>query len=157
MEDRLNTYQTLEFPLKTAPNPTRRYMVEEEEEPGPSGRVRSDGREEGSDSSRSAATTGDVLRMKSLTDGDLDELKGCLDLGFGFNYEEIPELCNTLPALELCYSMSQRFLDDQRQQQQKSMDGRDVEEACSVSSAAASPITNWKISSPWTLARSFVG
>ncbi|XP_058086652.1 uncharacterized protein LOC131233852 isoform X2 [Magnolia sinica] len=98
-----------------------------------------------------------MLRMKSLTNGDLDELKGCLDLGFGFNYEEISELCNTLPALELCYSMSQRFLDDQRQQQQKSMDGRDAEEACSVSSAAASPIMNWKISSPGTLARSFVG
>ncbi|MQI72125.1 DUF1685 domain-containing protein, partial [Escherichia coli] len=43
-------------------------------------------------------------RTKSLTDDDLEELKGCLDLGFGFNYEEIPELRNTLPALELCYS-----------------------------------------------------
>ncbi|XP_058102380.1 uncharacterized protein LOC131246354 [Magnolia sinica] len=91
---------------------------------------------------------GTMSRAKSLTDGDLDELKGCLDLGFGFNYEEIPELCNTLPALELCYSMSQRFLDDQQQQQQKSADGRDAEDACSVSSAAASPIANWKISSP---------
>lgn len=45
-------------------------------------------------------------RSKSLSDEDLDELKGCLDLGFGFSYEEIPGLCNTLPALELCYSMS---------------------------------------------------
>ncbi|KAI5314233.1 hypothetical protein L3X38_043409 [Prunus dulcis] len=36
--------------------------------------------------------------LQSLTDEDLDELKGCLDLGFGFSYEEIPELCNTLPA-----------------------------------------------------------
>ncbi|GAU12072.1 hypothetical protein TSUD_00380 [Trifolium subterraneum] len=50
----------------------------------------------------------DLNRTKSLTDEDLDELKGCLDLGFGFNYDEIPELCNTLPALELCcYSMSE--------------------------------------------------
>lgn len=48
----------------------------------------------------------DLCRTKSLTDEDLDELKGCLDLGFGFSYDEIPELCNTLPALELCYSMS---------------------------------------------------
>lgn len=48
----------------------------------------------------------DICRTKSLTDEDLDELKGCLDLGFGFSYDEIPELCNTLPALELCYSMS---------------------------------------------------
>ncbi|KAE8690466.1 Inositol transporter 1 isoform 1 [Hibiscus syriacus] len=48
----------------------------------------------------------ELKRTKSLTGDDLDELKGCLDLGFGFSYDEIPELCNTLPALELCYSMS---------------------------------------------------
>ncbi|XP_077227420.1 uncharacterized protein LOC143860590 [Tasmannia lanceolata] len=76
-----------------------------------------------------------VSRTKSLTDEDLDELKGCLDLGFGFSYEEIPELCNTLPALELCYSMSQRFLGEQTV----------ASEPCSSSS---SPIANWKISSP---------
>ncbi|WP_371388531.1 DUF1685 domain-containing protein, partial [Salmonella sp. M90-1] len=52
-----------------------------------------------------------------MTDDDLDELKGCVDLGFGFSYDEIPELCNTLPALELCYSMSQKFLDDHPNQQ----------------------------------------
>ena len=33
----------------------------------------------------------DLTRTKSLTDEDLDELKGCLDLGFGFSYDEIPE------------------------------------------------------------------
>ncbi|KAE8697849.1 GLUTATHIONE PEROXIDASE 2 family protein [Hibiscus syriacus] len=48
----------------------------------------------------------ELKKTKSLTGEDLDELKGCLDLGFGFSYDEIPELCNTLPALELCYSMS---------------------------------------------------
>lgn len=62
----------------------------------------------------------DLARTKSLTDEDLDELKGCLDLGFGFSYDEIPELCNTLPALELCYSMSD----------------------------SSSSFANWKISSP---------
>ncbi|KAE9452855.1 hypothetical protein C3L33_15250, partial [Rhododendron williamsianum] len=61
-----------------------------------------------------AAEDDDLTRTKSLTDEDLEELKGCLDLGFGFSYEEIPELCNTLPALELCYSMNQRFLDEQQ-------------------------------------------
>ncbi|KAL9682830.1 hypothetical protein QQ045_014639 [Rhodiola kirilowii] len=64
--------------------------------------------------------------MRSLTDEDLDELKGCVDLGFGFSYDEIPELCNTLPALEWCYLMSHKFLDEQQ-----------------------NPIVaNWKISSP---------
>ena len=82
----------------------------------------------------------DLSRTKSLTDEDLDELKGCLDLGFGFSYDEIPELCNTLPALELCYSMSQRYIDDHRS----------PETASSVSppSDSAGPIANWRISAP---------
>ncbi|TVU11858.1 hypothetical protein EJB05_45467, partial [Eragrostis curvula] len=40
---------------------------------------------------------------RSLTDDDIEELKGCADLGFKFSYDEIPEFC---------YSMSQRLLDD---------------------------------------------
>ncbi|KAJ9701431.1 hypothetical protein PVL29_006679 [Vitis rotundifolia] len=80
----------------------------------------------------------DLMRTKSLTDEDLDELKGCLDLGFGFSYEEIPELCNTLPALELCYSMSQKFMDDQQK----------APESSPAASESPGPIANWKISSP---------
>jgi hypothetical protein len=34
----------------------------------------------------------DPSRTKSLTDEDLDELKGCFDLGFGFSNDEISEL-----------------------------------------------------------------
>ncbi|KAH9605777.1 hypothetical protein KSS87_012690 [Heliosperma pusillum] len=78
-------------------------------------------------------------RTKSLTDDDLDELKGCVDLGFGFSYDEIPELCNTLPALELCYSMSQKFLDD-HQQNVGNGDVHGLE--------SSSPMPTWKISSP---------
>ncbi|KAI3743152.1 hypothetical protein L1987_60856 [Smallanthus sonchifolius] len=81
----------------------------------------------------------ELVRAKSLTDEDLEELKGCLDLGFGFSYDEIPELCNTLPALELCYSMSRKFLDEQ----QKSPAVSD-----SSSSPASGGKANWKISSP---------
>ncbi|WOL04433.1 hypothetical protein Cni_G13154 [Canna indica] len=89
-------------------------------------------------------------RTKSLTDEDLEELKGCLDLGFGFSYEEIPELCNTLPALELCYSMSQRFLDEQQQQQHnRSLDRSSSGESMDLcASPSSTPIANWKISSP---------
>uniref|UniRef100_A0A804IF22 Uncharacterized protein n=1 Tax=Musa acuminata subsp. malaccensis TaxID=214687 RepID=A0A804IF22_MUSAM len=77
---------------------------------------------------------GGVKGTRSLTDDDLEELKACLDLGFGFSYEGIPELCNTLPALELCYSMSQRFhLDDQQEQ---------------ISHGDSLPFANWMISSP---------
>ncbi|XP_052172207.1 uncharacterized protein LOC127788135 [Diospyros lotus] len=89
-----------------------------------------------------AANELDLERGKSLTGEDLDELKGCLDLGFGFSYEEIPELCNTLLALELCYSMSQRFLDDH----QKSADS--PSSATETCSSPWGPIANWKISSP---------
>ncbi|KAH7681319.1 hypothetical protein IHE45_05G050500 [Dioscorea alata] len=93
----------------------------------------------------SEGVDGAVGRTKSLTDEDLEELKGCLDLGFGFNYDEIPELCSTLPALELCYSMSQRFLDEQHQVKVVEEASGEVVE-CSLANSA--PIANWKISSP---------
>ncbi|KAI3974127.1 hypothetical protein MKX01_031585 [Papaver californicum] len=98
-----------------------------------------------------------VSRTMSLTDEDLDELKGCVDLGFGFSYEEIPELCNTLPALELCYSMSQRFIDEHKGNDNgggsvtgspartSSMNGSESSYSPSVTSAH---VANWKISSP---------
>uniref|UniRef100_A0A0D9V916 Uncharacterized protein n=1 Tax=Leersia perrieri TaxID=77586 RepID=A0A0D9V916_9ORYZ len=76
---------------------------------------------------------GVVGRTRSLTEEDLEELKGCLDLGFGFAYHEIPELCGTLPALELCYSMTRRFLDEQRSPPPPS---------------ASPPLPNWRISGP---------
>nr|XP_043636005.1 uncharacterized protein LOC122607145 [Erigeron canadensis] len=88
----------------------------------------------------------DLLRSKSLTDEDLDELKGCFDLGFGFSYDEIPELCNTLPALELCYSMSQKFLDDQHKSPETSSPAPEV--VSETASPPSAPIANWKISSP---------
>ncbi|CAL1365990.1 unnamed protein product [Linum trigynum] len=104
----------------------------------------------------SGAADDDLKRAKSLTDDDLDELKGCLDLGFGgFSYDEIPELCNTLPALELCYSMSQKFLDDTNQKSSfpaegmdSSSDGSPADGVAASDQAASSPIANWKISSP---------
>ncbi|EOA27961.1 hypothetical protein CARUB_v10024131mg [Capsella rubella] len=87
----------------------------------------------------SAAVNDDLKRTKSLTDDDLEELKGCVDLGFGFNYEEIPELCNTLPALELCYSMSQKFIDQ---------DHHSSSSSSLLLESPVSPIASWKISSP---------
>ncbi|KAL8246359.1 hypothetical protein R6Q59_007575 [Mikania micrantha] len=90
-----------------------------------------------------ASDEDELVRAKSLTDEDLDELKGCLDLGFGFSYDEIPELCNTLPALELCYSMSQKFLDEHQKSPEPSPSPAVVDE-----SVSPPPIANWKISSP---------
>ncbi|CAL5418200.1 unnamed protein product [Camellia sinensis] len=76
-----------------------------------------------------------------MTDEYLEELKGCLDLGFGFSYDEIPELCNTLPALELCYSMSQRFLDDQ-QKSPESPSSAAAAAAAETCLPASGPIVN---------------
>lgn len=83
---------------------------------------------------------------QNLLDDDLEELKGCVDLGFGFSYNEIPELCGTLPALELCYSMSQRFLDEH----QPSSKAEDLapEPPAVVPPSPVQPIPNWKISCP---------
>ncbi|XP_066356740.1 uncharacterized protein [Miscanthus floridulus] len=91
-----------------------------------------------------------VGRSRSLTDDDLEELKGCADLGFGFSYDEIPELRGTLPALELCYSMTQRLqLDDVDKpalQQQHDAAAAAAPDASAVQ--LPPPVTNWKISSP---------
>ncbi|RLM98214.1 hypothetical protein C2845_PM06G13150 [Panicum miliaceum] len=86
------------------------------------------------DAAAPGAADDGVGRSRSLTDDDLEELKGCADLGFGFSYDEIPELRGTLPALELCYSMSQRLLDDAHHHHHQA--------------DPAPPVTNWKISSP---------
>lgn len=87
-----------------------------------------------------------VGRARSLTDDDLEELKGCVDLGFGFSYNEIPELCGTLPALELCYSMSQRFLDEH--QSPSKAEQVAPEPPAVVPASPAQSIPNWKISCP---------
>ncbi|TVU51461.1 hypothetical protein EJB05_02893 [Eragrostis curvula] len=92
-----------------------------------------------------------VGRSRSLTDDDLEELKGCADLGFGFSYDEIPELRGTLPALELCYSMSQRLLDDHHHHTPPPTSQAPQAAAAEDAAAAATPappVTNWKISSP---------
>uniref|UniRef100_M8CE38 Uncharacterized protein n=1 Tax=Aegilops tauschii TaxID=37682 RepID=M8CE38_AEGTA len=86
------------------------------------------------------------LWWRSLTDDDLEELKGCVDLGFGFSYNEIPELCGTLPALELCYSMSQRFLDEH--QAPSKVEDLAPEPPAVVPPSPVQPIPNWKISCP---------
>ncbi|XP_057495471.1 uncharacterized protein LOC130780500 [Actinidia eriantha] len=44
-----------------------------------------------------------------LTDDDLNELKGCIELGFGFNEEDGQRLCNTLPALDLYFAVNRQL------------------------------------------------
>ncbi|CAL9159086.1 unnamed protein product [Musa hybrid cultivar] len=50
-----------------------------------------------------------LARARSVTDEDLDELRGCIDLGFGFDAEsplaDARRLSDTLPALDLYYTV----------------------------------------------------
>ncbi|XP_058201765.1 uncharacterized protein LOC131316423 [Rhododendron vialii] len=46
-----------------------------------------------------------------LTDDDLNELKGCIELGFGFNeldQDGKRQLCHTLPALDLYFAVNRQ-------------------------------------------------
>ena len=49
--------------------------------------------------------------MKSVTDDDIDELKACIELGFGFDDEVDGHLSDTLPALPFYYAVNKRFQD----------------------------------------------
>ncbi|CAI9758803.1 unnamed protein product [Fraxinus pennsylvanica] len=51
-------------------------------------------------------------RSKSVTEEDLDELKACIELGFGFDSSEMDKrLSDTLPAYGLYYSVSKNYND----------------------------------------------
>ncbi|KAK4260079.1 hypothetical protein QN277_003245 [Acacia crassicarpa] len=59
-------------------------------------------------------------RSKSVTDDDVDELKACIELGFGFgssrevdesdNHRHHQRLSDTLPALELYYVVNENYI-----------------------------------------------
>ena len=55
--------------------------------------------------------TGKSHRLtKSLSEDDLQELKACIELGFGFNSPEIdPKLTNTIPALEFYHAVNKQY------------------------------------------------
>lgn len=51
-------------------------------------------------------------RSKSVTDEDLDELKACIELGFGFDSPVADQrLSDTLPALGLYYAVNKQYND----------------------------------------------
>ncbi|XP_010070345.2 LOW QUALITY PROTEIN: WASH complex subunit 3 [Eucalyptus grandis] len=51
-------------------------------------------------------------RSRSVTDDDLDELKACIELGFGFDSPAADQrLSDTLPALELYYAVNKQYAD----------------------------------------------
>lgn len=47
--------------------------------------------------------------VHDCNDEDLHELRGCIELGFGFNEEDGQKLCNTLPALDLYFAVNRNL------------------------------------------------
>ncbi|MED6121974.1 hypothetical protein PIB30_035316 [Stylosanthes scabra] len=53
---------------------------------------------------------GQLRLSKSLSEDDLEELKACMELGFGFDSPEIdPKLRNAFPALELYHAVNRQY------------------------------------------------
>ncbi|KAL8540360.1 hypothetical protein ACS0TY_001823 [Phlomoides rotata] len=51
-----------------------------------------------------------LRRGRSVTDDDLDELRGCLDLGFNFDSPDLdPKLSSTFPALEFYHTVNRHY------------------------------------------------
>ncbi|OAY72296.1 hypothetical protein ACMD2_14451 [Ananas comosus] len=54
-----------------------------------------------------------LRRSRSVTDEDLDELRGCFDLGFGFDPDRpgaaAKRLAETIPALDLFYAVHRTY------------------------------------------------
>lgn len=80
---------------------------------------------------------------RRISDEDLHELKGCIDLGFGFNEEDGQGLTNTLPALDLYFAVNRQFSPSPVSTPSGSSSGR-------RSSSFTSPKSDsdWKICNP---------
>lgn len=76
-------------------------------------------------------------RARSLTDQDFAELRGCIDLGFVFTQDRVPDLRDTLPALEVCYAIAHGAISPVS----NSEDSRSL-------SPGSPPISPWRIASP---------
>ncbi|XWS58359.1 hypothetical protein CRYUN_Cryun08bG0027300 [Craigia yunnanensis] len=90
-----------------------------------------------------------IIETNGLTDEDLHELKGCIELGFGFKEEEGQQLCNTLPALDLYFAVNRQLSpspvstpQSRRSCSTSSLGGR----SSSFGSPRSEP--DWKICSP---------
>lgn len=51
----------------------------------------------------------EIVSPGDLTDADFHELRGCIELGFGFSEEDGHRLCETLPALDLYFAVNRQL------------------------------------------------
>ncbi|XP_073045418.1 uncharacterized protein [Primulina eburnea] len=87
-----------------------------------------------------------------ITDEDMNELKGCIELGFGFNEEDGQRLCPTIPALDLYFAVSRQFSSSPISSPASSSGSTSSSTSLGVrSSSFGSPTSDsdsWKICSP---------
>ncbi|KAH7295270.1 hypothetical protein KP509_27G040700 [Ceratopteris richardii] len=88
-------------------------------------------------------------RTLSLTDEDLEELKGSIDLGFGFSCGEECDLSGTLPALELYFAINRQYNESKNRSSPVSPLERSVLYGTLSEDSPKSPHNaSWRISSP---------
>ncbi|KAG8064028.1 hypothetical protein GUJ93_ZPchr0004g38997 [Zizania palustris] len=94
---------------------------------------------------------------KSLTDEDLDELRGSMELGFGFvEGNGGQNLCDTIPALDLYFAVNRQLSEPKQRLSTSSPTSATSSSStlCVTSSNPGSPVApssstdNWKICSP---------
>lgn len=67
-------------------------------------------RRKGSNKNSGSGGPNRLRRNKSVSDDDLEELKACIELGFGFDSPEVdPKLSDTIPALEFYYAVNKQY------------------------------------------------
>jgi len=104
------------------------------------------------------AVSSTELVAKHLTDEDLDELRGSMELGFGFDEEKGgQDLCDTLPALDLYFAVNRQLSEPKMRWSTSSAPSLSAASSssnlCGTPSpgspnALSNPMDSWKICSP---------
>jgi len=94
-----------------------------------------------------------LRKSKSLTDEDVDELRGCIDLGFGFGFDSEEEgdhkLCDTLPALYFYYAVNKHYNDSKfKSSPSPSPPSSSSSSSCDENPPQGQDLDPWIISSP---------
>ncbi|KAK4775870.1 hypothetical protein SAY87_023831 [Trapa incisa] len=97
---------------------------------------------------RRNALVHDIVGDGAITDEDLNELKGCIELGFGFKEEDGQQLCNTLPALDLYFAVNRQLSPSPISTPQSRASTSSLGSCSSSSGSPRGESDAWKICSP---------
>ncbi|CAL0301812.1 unnamed protein product [Lupinus luteus] len=84
----------------------------------------------------------------TVTDEDMNELRGCIELGFGFTEEDGQRLCNTLPALDLYFAVNRQLSPSPVSSPHSGGSASLGERSSSCGSPRSGDSDAWKICSP---------